>query len=335
MEKRLSYILVGSFVVVLTLALFSFLYWLEKYGNERVEHDYYYTYFIESVSGLSVESPIKYRGVDVGRVRKIAINKKNSEEVEVLLEIKKGTPIKEDTYATLGTQGITGLKYIELKGGSKNSALVNNKDGKIETIKSKKSTISTLFDNGEIISTRLNSILKKVELVLNDKNIDNFSATLANLSSATGYIDKNKHKIIEMFDKISKLKLGIQKDLDIITQSIKGFSSKGRDFLEHTKKFEDVLIPSFKKLGDMGERAGDASDSTKIFFDNMQKELANGEFSFADIVAKNMQILNETVMRLKILLIQLNETVLELKNSPSDILYKSTQKIPGPGEGDE
>ena len=93
MEKRLSYIVVGTFVIVITVSLLAFLFWLAKYGNKSIEHDYYNTYFKESVSGLNVESLVKLRGVEVGRVKKITINKGNSEEVEVLLEIIKDTPI--------------------------------------------------------------------------------------------------------------------------------------------------------------------------------------------------------------------------------------------------
>jgi phospholipid/cholesterol/gamma-HCH transport system substrate-binding protein len=335
MEKRLSYILVGSFVIILTLSLFSFLYWLAKYGNETVAHDYYYTYFTESVSGLSVESPVKYRGVEVGRVQKISINKKNSEEVKVLLEIKKGTPIKKDTYAMLDTQGITGLKYIELRGGSKNSPLIVDKKGEIETIKSKKSIMASLFDSSEDITKKVGGVLQRVETVLSDKNIKNFGNIVTNLSSTTEFIEKNKQRLTQMFDEISTLNKNVQKDLNVITENINSLSKESKEFLIHTKDFEDKITPSFEKLAEMSDKAGAASDSTKIYFDNMQKELERGEFNFADIVEKNMQILNETSLSLKNFTIKLDGMIDELKNSPSDLLYKSTKKIPGPGEENE
>lgn len=335
MEKRLSYIVVGSFVVILTLSLFSFLYWLAKYGDEADKQDYYYTYFTESVSGLSVESPVKYRGVEVGKVKQISINKKNSEEVAILLEIKKGTPIKKDTYAVLDTQGITGLKYVELQGGSKNSPLIVSKKGEIETIKSKKSIMASLFDSSEAITAKINGVLQKIDTILSNKNINNVNSIITNLSKTTKYIDDNKYKITQMFVQIGDLKKNIEKDLAIITQNIGSFSKDGKKLLEHTKNFENTLIPSFNKLGKMSDKAGAASDSTKIFFDNMQKELKNGEFSFADIVEQNMQILNETAISLRNLSLKLDETVSEIKNSPSDLLYKSTAKIPGPGESNE
>jgi len=335
MEKRLSYIVVGAFVIVLSLSLFSFLYWLARYGDETVAHDYYHTYFTESVSGLSKESAVKFRGVEVGRVKKISINKKDSEEVEILLEVIKGTPIKVDTYSVLGTQGITGLKYIELLGGTKDSKLLVGTKDKIAVIKSKKSIIASLLDNGEVMTKKINNVLDKIGAVLSNENINNFNHIGTNLSNTTAYIDKNKEKIGKMFAQISDLKKNIESDLKIITNDITKFSKNGKEFVDYTKVFEKTLIPSFNKLGKMSDRAGDASDATKEFFIGMKKQLKKGEFSFADIVEQNLQILDEAIWSFKNLSQKLDETVNELKNSPSDLLYKSSKKIPGPGESHE
>ncbi|NOX15797.1 MAG: MCE family protein [Epsilonproteobacteria bacterium] len=335
MEKRLSYIVVGLFVIVLTLSAFSFLYWLAKYGEEAVAHDYYHVYFTESVSGLSQESAVKYKGVEVGRVKQISINKKNSEEVELLLEIESKTPIKVDTYAVLDTQGITGLKYVELKGGNRNSALLVSKKDEIATIKSKKSVMATLFDNSEVIAKKINGVLDKISAVLSKENIQNFSAITTNLSDTTAYIDKNKQKIGQILEQISELKKSIETNLNIITSDVTSFAKSGKVFVSNAKVFEDTLIPSFNKLGSMSDRAGNASDATRVFFENMQKELKNGQFNFADIVEQNLGALNETLLSIRKLSLKLDQTVSELKESPSDLLYKSHKKIPGPGESHE
>ncbi len=307
MEKRLSYVVVGAFVIIITVSLFVFLFWLVKYGDKSIEHDYYNTYFKESVSGLNVESLVKLRGVEVGRVKKISINKDNSEEVAVLLEIIEGTPIKEDSYTVLDSQGITGLKYIELKGGNNRSKnLVTSKD-MISTIPSKKSVLSNLFDSSESITDKVDEILVKINGALNKKNIDNISEIIDNLSTSTAYIDNNKHKISLLLTQID-------------------------EFLEHTKKFENDLLPSIQKIGIMSDKAGAASDRTGEFFVNMQKELDKGEFSVGTIIEENLQILNETASSLRDLSVKLENTVDSLKESPSDLLYKSNEKILGPGE---
>jgi phospholipid/cholesterol/gamma-HCH transport system substrate-binding protein len=75
----------------------------------------------ESVSGLTPDAPVRYRGVQVGRVRHIALARGNVEKVELILDIERGTPIKQNTVAVLRTQGLTGIAHVELGGGSRDS----------------------------------------------------------------------------------------------------------------------------------------------------------------------------------------------------------------------
>ena len=70
------------------------------------------------MAGLSVDSTVKYRGVDVGRVKEVVPNPENPEEVRITLNIVGGTPVKTDTQAVLVTQGLTGLVTLNLTGNS-------------------------------------------------------------------------------------------------------------------------------------------------------------------------------------------------------------------------
>jgi len=117
-EPKVNYLLVGSFVAALGAAVLIGVLWLGKMDYRGV-NDRYEAYFRDSVAGLSVDSTVKYRGVDVGRVKNIALNPNNPEQVRVTLDIAKGTPIKTDTVAVLETQGLTGLATINLTGGSR------------------------------------------------------------------------------------------------------------------------------------------------------------------------------------------------------------------------
>ena len=120
MTGKTNYVLVGLFVLVLTLTLIAGVLWLGSGGPGRV-YDEYLVYMQESVSGLNRDNVVKYHGVNVGRVRAISLDPERAEEVRLLLEIDRGTPIREDTVATLETQGLTGLAFINLTGGSADS----------------------------------------------------------------------------------------------------------------------------------------------------------------------------------------------------------------------
>ena len=120
MEPRVNFTLVGLFVLVLIAVLGGVVLWLGE-GDYRKVYDRYYAFLDESVSGLSVNSPVKYRGVEVGRVKEIALNPDNPEQVRLTLDIARGTPLKEDTLAVLDSQGLTGLAIVNLTGGSRGS----------------------------------------------------------------------------------------------------------------------------------------------------------------------------------------------------------------------
>ncbi len=81
----------------------------------------YYTRLSESVSGLELGTPVKQNGVDVGNISAILTDSGDITKSVVRFEVAKGTPIKSDMLATMGSYGITGLKYLEITGGSYSS----------------------------------------------------------------------------------------------------------------------------------------------------------------------------------------------------------------------
>lgn len=117
MEPKVNYIVVGAFVLLLGFTVLGAIFWLGK-TDYRGIYDRYDVYTRESVAGLSVDSTVKYRGVDVGRVKEVVLNPENPEEVRITLNIVGGTPVKTDTQAVLVTQGLTGLVTLNLTGNS-------------------------------------------------------------------------------------------------------------------------------------------------------------------------------------------------------------------------
>ncbi|MHB8426113.1 MAG: MlaD family protein, partial [Gammaproteobacteria bacterium] len=119
METKVNYVAVGIFVLLLGTALIGGVLWISSGTAYRAAYDTYLTYMNESVSGLSVSAPVRYRGVEVGRVRRIALAPNDPEQVELTLDIERGTPVSQDTVATLRTQGLTGIAFVDLSGGSR------------------------------------------------------------------------------------------------------------------------------------------------------------------------------------------------------------------------
>ena len=138
MEDKLNPTLVGAFVLLLGAALVAAVLWLSAGVGGGKPSTAYETIFDESVAGLNLDAPVKYLGVDVGKVRSIAIDPHNPRQVRLGLLIETGTPVKQDSEAVLKSQGLTGIAYVEVSGGSAQApALAIGPDGTPPLIRSK------------------------------------------------------------------------------------------------------------------------------------------------------------------------------------------------------
>jgi phospholipid/cholesterol/gamma-HCH transport system substrate-binding protein len=129
MEEKVNFAVVGVFVLVFSAAFIAIVLWLSSSKPYGTSYDIYQIYMRESVAGLNVNAPVRYRGVDVGQVRKIALAPGNVEQVQVTLAIESGTPVKVDTVAILSTYGLTGIAFVELTGGSRDSPVLTAEAG--------------------------------------------------------------------------------------------------------------------------------------------------------------------------------------------------------------
>jgi phospholipid/cholesterol/gamma-HCH transport system substrate-binding protein len=204
MEPKVNYILVGSFVVFLGAAVLMGILWLGK-TDYRGSYDRYEAYMKESVAGLSVDSTVKYRGVDVGRVKTIALNPNNPEEVLLTMDIVRGTPVKTDTIAVLETQGLTGLATVNLTGGSRDAPALQAREGQAYPVIK---TGPSLFYRLDEAVTRLlseegvaqlladlDTAAKGAAKVLDDDNRTMLKRTIKDLSDVAQTIAAHKAQI--------------------------------------------------------------------------------------------------------------------------------------------
>ena len=146
METDRRYFFEGLFIIVFSVAAAFVAVWLGSTGR----HDdlVYRIHFNDSVSGLAVGDPVKFRGVDVGSVKSMRIDPDNSRLVLVEVRLRKETPVKTDTRATLVMKGITGVVFIELNGGdpAAQTLLAVTPPDKIPEIPSEKTGLKAMLD---------------------------------------------------------------------------------------------------------------------------------------------------------------------------------------------
>jgi phospholipid/cholesterol/gamma-HCH transport system substrate-binding protein len=192
MESKVSLVAVGAFVLALGAALVASVLWLSSPKSYRKAYDTYVVYTSESVSGLRVEAPVRYRGVEVGSVRRIALAPDNIEQVELTLDIERGTPVKEDTVAVLATQGLTGIAHLELSGGSQDARpLAARADEPYPVIRAGPSLVQRLEAEASALAASIGRTSDSLNAVLTEDNRRALGETLANLEALSRTLAKS------------------------------------------------------------------------------------------------------------------------------------------------
>lgn len=192
----MNYTLVGGFVLALGALLIAGVLWLAAGGTWQKKYDLYLAIEDESVAGLNLNAPVKYNGVDVGKVRQIRLDASNPQRVNLLFAIERGTPIKEDTVAVLKTQGLTGIAYVELSGGAQSSPLLRaSKADGYPVIKTKPSLSARLENVLTTVLAKLDSTSTHIDAILSKENQVAFSSALADIATVARTFAARKDNI--------------------------------------------------------------------------------------------------------------------------------------------
>ncbi len=239
----------GVFVVVSSTIIIAVFITLA--GIKLMEaSDMYKAHFDETVSGLEIGAQVKYNGVRVGQVAGIKNNPEKIIQVTVLLELDEGTPVKTDTKAVLTSMGITGLKFVELTGGSDETALVP--PGGV--IKAGHSFMGAMEGKAEDIAVKVEMAVSKLNAVLSENNIAYFGDILLSLKGLSyrgdKFLDDNDEKLVAIVDDFTR----VSKDFE------KGMSSLGRSAVT----IEEILTDSKPEVAAVLNNVNQTTDTIQV-----------------------------------------------------------------------
>ena len=204
METRASHLLIGIFVVLFTSAMFGFIAWLVRAEVDRVVA-YYDIEFTSAVSGLGVGGDVRFNGVKVGAVASIRIDREDSRKVRVRVEVGSETPIRADSVATLEMQGVTGVSYVQISGGSAQANMLPARSrGQIPVIPSKPSRIAELFEGAPDLINRSIVLVDRMADLVNEENRKHLGNIVADISKLTNAIARREEeigRIVEALDR--------------------------------------------------------------------------------------------------------------------------------------
>jgi phospholipid/cholesterol/gamma-HCH transport system substrate-binding protein len=308
MDDKVNYTLVGAFVLALGAVLVAAVLWLASGLGGKQSVDPYQAVIQESVAGLNIDAPVKYLGVDVGKVSHIEIDPLNSQQVRLHFLIKRGTPIKRDSVAVLKTQGLTGIAYIELSGGTAGSPpLVAGADGVTPLIPFKLS-----------LSARLENVLTNVLA-----NVDRVSNNLNAVFGAD-----NQAALKSTLADVAALAHTLAGQQAVLKAGLADAARTARLAAQAGEKLEpalDRIATSAQAVERMAEVAKAASGRAGLAAD----AAASG---VQQISSETLPELARLLQELGALSTSLRQFSEQTQGSPSSLLLGSPAPRPGPGE---
>ena len=328
MQSKVNYVLVGLFVVILGSFLLGVVFWLVV-GGESKTYDRYRVYFHESVAGLNLKATVRYRGVQVGQVESIRLDPVNPDQVDVVLGIERGTPMRRDTIATLSTRGLTGVASVELSGGGPQSPSLEKEPSQdLPVIQAGPSLVARLDDAFNNILTNVNSLSSRLEQLLGDENQTAVTEILRHASIITGALADRSDSIRQTLANaeaftgaLAKRAERLGRALDQLAASLEGsdaLSSQARSALGDIR----VAAQSVRKTADTFNQTG--------------RDLSG----LAEVGQRELRRLGQTTdPELNALLVDVNDLVATLQRlaelleqNPRALLLGKPSGRPGPGE---
>lgn len=203
METKASYLAAGMFVIATFTGLILFLLWLSQVDWAKGQK--YDIYFSGSVTGLRKNEVVSYNGVPIGKVELIDIDPKKVDLVHVRVIINQPKLIRENSYATLESKGITGSLQVRILGSTRDSPSLKVRPGEqYPIIASQTSAIQSLIDETPLIMQKIGSILEDARPIFNEDNIKALSDALKNIDQFSASLAAQKKQVDVFFEKANQ-----------------------------------------------------------------------------------------------------------------------------------
>jgi phospholipid/cholesterol/gamma-HCH transport system substrate-binding protein len=147
----------------------------------------YEIYFPGSVTGLSEGGSVRYLGVEVGKIRRIRLDSRSAERVQVVVEIDQSAPVSASTTAELSMLSLaTGLLYIDLQqnrpGREVLPAVPSQQHPVINTVRS---NFDTFLDSLPDLAGSAAVLLERAQQIFSPENSAALADMVKNLHAAS------------------------------------------------------------------------------------------------------------------------------------------------------
>jgi len=285
METRANYVAVGGFVLAMVVLAFGAVLWLAR-GELTTQYAFYDIYFQGPVTGLREGASVDYNGVPVGTVKDVRIDPDNVALIRVTIQIDPKVAIKTDAAASVETNILSGVSYIQIVGGTQDAPLLRPEGNqRYAVIRSRRSRLASVTVRAPQLLEKLIDTAERVNDLLDDKNRRAFGESIENFRSFTsGLVDRN-NDLAEITGHVNTAARTLSNLLENVDESYAGPDGIGKQLSTAITDFDKVA----KNLNDTNRQLQlalqDVRPGLRMFSQQTLGDVGN-------LVAEARQLLN-------------------------------------------
>ncbi|MDB5925633.1 MAG: ABC-type transport system involved in resistance to organic solvent [Betaproteobacteria bacterium] len=305
MENKAHAFAAGLFTLLLGIAVVVAAMW---FTGETYQKVYYVIESKSAVSGLYEQAAVRFRGVDVGKVTQIRIDRQNRRLILIEIGVQAGTPVTRSTYAEIRPQGVTGLSYVMLDDtGESTEPLPPSTQYNSPHIVARPTLLDNLFAASEEALGDVRQVAQRVSALLSDENREHFGRTLVSLEAAS-----------ERFAALAKAaEPGVKSLGPLVSDARKTLQSADGVMTELSKAARE-LTARMEAIDRVAASADKAGASIGAMADSVS--------------AESLPRINTLVEELTRTTRSLDRFVADVKERPQSLIFGRKPGSPGPGE---
>lgn len=275
METRAHYVAVGAFVLAIIALAFVVVLWLAR-AQLTTQYVLYDIYFAGPVSGLREGAAVEYSGVPAGRVTEIKITPENVERIRVTVEIETTVVIKDNAAASVESNLLSGVSFIQIVGGTQDAPVLTKEAGqRYPVIRSRRSRFASVSARAPQLLEKLNETANRLNDLLDEKNRAAVTESLENIRVVTAAVAERKQDIGELTGNANAAALSLNNLLlhldqsytdpqglrDSLSGGLADFDRLAKNLGETNRQLQQALQDVRPGLRNFGQRTlGDVAD---------------------------------------------------------------------------
>ena len=305
MENKAHALAAGIFVVVLGAAIVLAAMWFTGDTREKVP------FVIESrhsVTGLSEQAAVRYRGVGIGKVTSIEFDPRDARIILIGISVDRSVTLTRGTYAELRYQGVTGLSYVMLDDpGTDPDPLPPAGQQGSERIAVRESAFANLAEVGQQVLGDAREVARRVNKLLSDENQAQLAAALKNIELATREVTQLAQSMEPAARGSAALVADARKTFERADKLLAEISGTNREFASRLDAIDRMAASAEKAGGAISSLAEAVTDETLPRINLLAEELSRTSRGLERLAA-------------------------DLKQQPQSLLFGRKSGPPGPGE---